>query len=236
MTVMTETSTQSSSSLITLSNPRSPISEAYRTLRTNLQFVSLDKPLHTLLITSTGAEEGKSTVLANLAVAIVQGEKKVILVDCDLRRPNLHKLFGLGHKAGLTTMMLDDKAMASPPLQETAVPGLLLLASGPPPPSPSDLLGSQRMDRVLEVLREQADMVLLDAPPTMAVSDAAVLATKVDGVLLVVSAGQTRRDSVQAAKAKLEKVNAHVLGVVLNNVPLDASLERYYYTRQEGEE
>ncbi len=221
--------------LVTLSNPRSPISEAYRTLRTNLQFVSPDKPLRTLLITSPGAEEGKSTMLANLAVAMAQGEKRVVLVDCDLRRPNLHRLLGLGQKPGLTTMVVDEKAMSEPPLQDTAVPGLQLLASGPLPPSPADLLGSQRMDRILEVLKERADVVLLDAPPVVAVSDAAVLATKVDGVLLVVSAGQTKRDSVQAAKTRLEKVNANVIGAVLTNVPLDASLERYY-TRQEVEE
>ncbi len=222
--------------LVTISSPRSPISETYRTLRTNLQFVSLDKPLRTLLVTSPGPEEGKSTMLANLAVTLAQGEKRVILVDCDLRRPSLHKLFGLKHKKGLTTMMVDAEAMNDPPLQETGVSGLQLLASGPLPPSPSDLLGSRRMDRVLEVLKERADIVLLDAPPVVAVSDAAVLATRVDGVLLVVSAGQTKRDSVQAAKAKLEKVNANLIGAVLMNVPLDASLQRYYYTRQEEEE
>ena len=222
--------------LVTISSPRSPISETYRTLRTNLQFVSLDKPLRTLLVTSPGPEEGKSTMLANLAVTLAQGEKRVILVDCDLRRPSLHKLFGLKHKKGLTTMMVDAEAMSAPPLQETGVSGLQLLASGPLPPSPSDLLGSRRMDRVLEVLKERADIVLLDAPPVVAVSDAAVLATRVDGVLLVVSAGQTKRDSVQAAKAKLEKVNANLIGAVLMNVPLDASLQRYYYTRQEEEE
>jgi len=221
--------------LVTLSSPRSPISEAYRTLRTNLQFVSLDKPLRTLLVTSPGAEEGKSTMLANLAVAMAQGEKQVILVDCDLRRPSLHKLLGLESKPGLTTMMVEEEAMSEPPLQETAVPGLHFLASGLLPPSPADLLGSRRMDRVLELLKERADVVLLDAPPVVAVSDAAVLATKVDGVLLVVSAGQTKRDSVQAAKTRLEKVNANLIGAVLTNVPLDASLERYYI-RQEGEE
>jgi len=219
--------------LITISNPRSPVSEAYRTLRTNLQFVSLDRPLQALLVTSPGPEEGKSTVLANLAVAIAQAEKKVIVADCDLRRPNLHKLFGLGHRKGLTTMMVDDEAMSAPPLQETGVPGLRLLASGPLPPSPSDLLGSQRMDRVLATLREHADVVLLDAPPVLAVSDAVILATKVDGVLLVVSAGQTRRESVQVAKTKLEKVNANLVGAVLTNVPLDASLQRYYYVQEE---
>jgi len=234
---MTDNQTATPSDLlVTISNPRSPISEAYRTLRTNLQFVSLDRPLRTLLVTSPGPEEGKSTVLANLAVTIAQSEKKVILVDCDLRRPNLHKLFGLKHNRGLTTMVVDDKALSEPPLQETGVPGLQLLASGTLPPSPSDLLGSQRMDRVLTVLKERADMVLLDAPPVVAVSDAAILATKVDGVLLVVSAGQTRRDSVQAAKAKLEKVNANLIGAVLTNVPLDTSLQLYYYTREEEEE
>jgi len=231
---MTEKQTAASSDLlVTLSSPRSPISEAYRTLRTNLQFVSLDRPLRTLLITSPGPEEGKSTLLANLAIAIAQGEKKAIMVDCDLRRPSLHRLFGLDHQRGLTTMMLDDKALTDPPLQETGVPGLQLLASGPLPPSPPDLLGSQRMDRVLTVLKERADMVLLDAPPVIAVSDATILATKVDGVLLVVSAGQTRRDSVQAAKTRLEKVNARLIGAVLMNAPLDTSLQQYYYTRQE---
>ncbi len=231
---MTETSkTALSDLLVTVTSPRSPASEAYRTLRTNLQFISPDKPLHALMITSPGPEEGKSTMLANLAVAMAQGEKKVILVDCDLRRPSLHKLFGLAHKRGLTTMMVDDKALADPPLQDTGVAGLRLLASGELPPSPSDLLGSQRMDRVLAMLRERADVVLLDAPPVLAASDAAILATKVDGVLLVVAAGQTKRDGVQAAKAKLEKVNARVLGAVLTNMPLDASLQRYYYAKEE---
>lgn len=234
---MTENqTTEPSDLLITISSPRSPISEAYRTLRTNLQFVSLDKPLQTLLVTSPGPEEGKSTMLANLAVTMAQGEKKVILVDCDLRRPSLHKLFGLQQKRGLTTMMLEDKAMRDPPLQETGVPGLRLLASGPLPPSPPDLLGSKRMDRVLEALMERAEVVLLDAPPVVGVSDAAILATKVDGVMLVVSAGQTKRDSVQTTKAMLEKVNANLIGAVLTNVPLDAALQRYYYTQQEGEE
>ncbi len=227
---------QPSELLVTISNPRSPVSEAYRTLRTNLQFVSLDKPLRTLLVTSPGPEEGKSTTLANLAVAMAQGEKKVILADCDLRRPSLHKLFGLEQNRGLTTMIVDEKAMSDPPLQETGVQGLWLLASGTLPPSPSDLLGSQRMDRVLEALKERADIVLLDAPPVVGVSDAAILATKVDGVMLVVSAGQTKRDSVQASKAMLEKVNAHIIGSVLTNVPLDVSLQRYYYTQQEAKE
>ena len=219
--------------LVTLSDPRSPISEAYRTLRTNLQFVSLDKPLRTILVTSAGPDEGKSTLIANLAIAMAQGERKVILVDCDLRRPSLHKLCGLGSREGLTSMMVAEGGSAEPPLQETGVPGLTLLASGPLPPSPSDLLGSRRMDAVLTTLKERADVVLLDSPPVVAVSDAAVLATKVDGVLLVVSAGHTRREGVQAAKAKLEKVNANLLGAVLTNATMDTSLSRYYDAREE---
>ncbi len=226
---------QGSDLLITISNPRSPISEAYRTLRTNLQFASLDKPLRTLLVTSPGPEEGKSTMLANLAVTIAQGEKKVILADCDLRRPSLHRLFGLLQQPGLTAMMLDEAAMENPPLQETVVPGLWLLASGTLPPSPPDLLGSQRMNGVLDALKGRADIVLLDAPPVIGVSDAAILATKVDGVMLVVSAGQTKRESVQASKDMLERVNANLIGAVLANVPLDDSLQRYYYTQREDE-
>jgi non-specific protein-tyrosine kinase len=222
--------------LVTISNPRSPISEAYRTLRTNLQFASLDKPLQTLLVTSPGPEEGKSTTLANLAVTMAQGEKKVILVDCDLRRPSLHRLFGLPQQPGMTAMILDKAVMGNPPLQETAVPGLWLLPSGTLPPSPPDLLGSQRMDSLLEALVDRADVVLLDAPPVIGVSDAPILATKVDGVLLVVSAGQTKRESVQSSKEMLERVNANLIGAVLANVPLDASLQRYYYAqREEGE-
>ena len=214
--------------LITVSEPRSPISEAYRSLRTNLEFSTLDKPLKTMLVTSCDAEEGKSTILANLAVTTAQTGKRVIVVDCDLRRPRLHELFGLGNERGLTTMMVDDAARTEPPLQETGVDKLWLLSSGPLPPNPAEILASQRMGEIISSLAERADLVLFDAPPVVAVTDAAVLSTKVDGVLLVVSAGQTRRQYAQRAKSVLEKVNAHLAGVVLNNVPFDATLHRYY--------
>ena len=221
------------SDLVTIADPRSPASEAFRTLRTNLQFASLDKPLRTMLVTSAGPDEGKSTTLANLAVTMAQAEKRVILVDCDLRRPNLHKLFGLRHDAGLVTMVLEDAALQNPPLQETGVTGLWLLASGPLPPRPSDLLGSQRMERVIQALLEKADVLLFDAPPVLAVTDSSILATKVDGVLLVVSAGRTRREDVRTAKAQLEKVNAHVIGAVLNNVEIGRRIG-YYYGEPKG--
>ncbi|HID64590.1 MAG TPA: polysaccharide biosynthesis tyrosine autokinase [Anaerolineae bacterium] len=214
--------------LITVADPRSPVSEAYRTLRTNLDFSSLDKPIKTMLVTSAGPEEGKSTVLANLAVTTAQAGRKVILADCDLRRPTLHNIFNLKNDAGLTTMVVDDAAVESPPLQDTGVEGLQLVSSGPLPPNPSELLGSRRMEEIIAALLERADVVLFDAPPVVAVTDAAVLATKVDGVLLVINAGGTKRDYARAAKARLEKVNANLLGAVLNNVRFDVSLHRYY--------
>jgi len=214
--------------LITLTDPRSPVSEAYRTLRTNLEFFSLDEPIRTLVVTSPGAEEGKSTVLANLAVTLAQGGKRVILIDCDLRRPTQHALFGLDNATGLTTMMLDEAAQADPPLRETSVDGLRVLPSGPPPPNPAELLGSRRMKDAVAALLGQADMVLFDAPPVLVVTDALVLAVQTDGVLLVVKAGGTKREHVQQAKERLERVNARIVGAVLNSAPTDQALHGYY--------
>jgi len=213
------------SPLIALRDPRAPASEAYRTLRTNIQFSSLDKPLHTLLATSTAPDEGKSTTLANLAVTMAQAEQRVILVDCDLRRPILHTLFGLVNEAGLTSMILAQED--APPLQETGVPGLSLLASGPLPPRPADILGSRRMEAVIARLRAEADIVLFDTPPVVAVTDAAVLATRVDGVLLVFQAGKTSRERARRARDMLEKVKANIVGVVLNNAEVEQGYGYY---------
>ena len=217
-----------SNTLITITNPRSPISEAYRTLRTNLEFSSLDKPIRSMVVTSAAPEEGKSTTLANLAVTIAQSGKKVILVDCDLRRPSLNHIFNARGSAGFTDMMRDDAMMAKPPLQETNVTNLRLLTSGTLPPNPSDLLASRRMSDVIAALQQQADVILFDAPPVVAVTDAAVLASKVDAVLLVVSAGKTKREHARKARALLEKVNARLIGTVLNNVKGETSLYQYY--------
>jgi non-specific protein-tyrosine kinase len=213
--------------LITVAQPRSPVSEAYRTLRTSIQFLGLDRDLKTILITSAGPNEGKSTTLANLAVTFAEAGREVIAVDCDLRRPSLHTLFDVPNERGLTTAISDEIPL-SEVLISTSVPHLRVLPSGVVPPNPSEILGSQRMDRVIAGLRDLADIVLFDAPPTIAVTDAAVLGVKVDGVLLVVSAGKTKRDHAVRAKGLLEKVNAKVLGVVLNNVKFDGSLYQYY--------
>lgn len=212
--------------LITLTDPRSPISEAYRSLRTNLSFYSLDNPLRSLVVTSPAKAEGKSTTIANLAVTMAQSGRKTILVDCDLRRPSLHTLFDLRNEPGLTNVILDNDDTL--PLQETGVENLWLLASGPKPPNPADLLGSKKIDHLLQKLNEKADIVLFDAPPVIAVTDAAVLGAKVDGVLLVVSAGQTRRDHAERAKELLEKAKVRIIGATLTNAPKDSSLGDYY--------
>ncbi len=220
------------STLITFANPRSPISEAYRTLRTNLDFSSLDHPIRSMVVTSAAPEEGKSTTLANLAVAIAQAGKKVVVVDCDLRRPSLHQIFDVRGTVGFTDVMRDDALLASPPLQDTCVPNLYLLTSGALPPNPAELLGSRRMSEVIAALQQQADMILFDAPPVIAVTDGVVLASKVDAVLLVVSAGRTKRDHAKKAKALLDKVNARLIGTVLNNVKGEASLYQYYTSEE----
>lgn len=212
-------------SLITLTDPRSPASEAYRTLRTNLSFYSLDTPLRTLVVTTPAAGEDNGETIANLAVTMAQGGKSTIVVDCNLRRPVLHQLFNLKAEPGLTNSLLSNDKL---PLQAVPqVAGLSLLAAGSPPPNPADLLGSRRIDQILEDLRGQADMILFHAPPVVAVTDAVVLGSKADGVLLVVTAGKTRRDHAEKAKETLQKANVRLVGATLVNAPKDNSIGTY---------
>jgi non-specific protein-tyrosine kinase len=220
-----------------LTDPRSPAAEAYRTLRVNIQFASPDKPLRPILATSTSPEDGKSTTLANLAVALAETGASTLLVDCDLRRPSLHTLFGLSNEHGLTSVILAAATGDMPgaaaeqpalPLQPTRVENLRLLTSGPVPPNPAELLASRRMAEILALLSGQASYVLLDSPPIIAVADAATLAPRVDGVLLVVRAGKTRRDLAAKARKMLEQVQANVVGVVLTDATLEGSAYSYY--------
>lgn len=219
---------QDTPNLVTLTDPRSPASEAYRTLRTNLQFASLEQPLVTLVVTSAGPDEGKSTTLANLAVTMAQGGKPTILVDCDLRRPSQHTIWDMPNEEGLTTALISESKTPRLALQATGVDDLKLLTSGPLPPNPADLIGSARMEAIIEALKKQADMVLFDAPPVTAVTDAALLASKLDGALLVLRAGGTRREHAEQARALLEKGQTRIVGAVLNDAPLDTSLGGYY--------
>jgi len=212
--------------LITLTDPRSPVSEAYRTLRTNLSFYSLDNPLRSLVVTSPASGDEKSVAVANLAVTMAQSGRRTVLVDCDLRRPSLHTFFNISNDTGLTSMILNDDA--KPPLQTTSVDNLWLLASGPKPPNPADLLGSRKIDQLIAALTAAYDVVLFDAPPVIAVTDAAVLGAKVDGVLLVISAGKSRRDHAERAKEMLEKAKVRIIGVTLTNAPKDNSIDSYY--------
>jgi capsular exopolysaccharide synthesis family protein len=214
-----------SSALVMLTEPHSPAAEAYRSLAANLQFAYSDRQLQTIGITSSAAGEGKSTTVANLAIALAQTGRRLIIVDADLRRPGQHTLFGLDREEGLTNVLLGENAQL--PLRDTPVAGVRLLTSGPMPANPLEVLGSRRFDQVLALARAQADFVLVDTPPAGALADAAVLAPRLEGMLLVVSAGRTRRDMARRAREQLERVNANLLGVVLTDVPTDDKLYRY---------
>lgn len=203
--------------LITLTDPRSAAAEAYRSLYINLSFSSQEKPLRRLLISAAGPEGSNSLVLANLAVVAAQMGQRVLVVDADLRQPQQHELFGLRNERGLTTLVAGKEAAAAALQAAAGIEGLGVLTSGPLPTSPSQVLANRRFDELLAELAEQADLILLDAPPITAVADASVLAAKADGVLLVLNAGQSKRDEARQAKETLEKINAHVVGVVLNN-------------------
>lgn len=213
--------------LITLAEPRSAAAEAYRTLRTNLMFSSVEKPITTLLVSSPAESEGKSTVLANLAVTFAQAGHKTIIVDCDLRKPAQHDIWKIPNDRGLTTMMLETAALANPPLASTSVENLQLLPSGPLPPAPADLLGSQRMDEIIGLLKARASYILFDSPPVLAVTDATLLGSRLDGVLLVARAGHTRRDHTARAKEALERVHVRIVGAVLSNAPRERGTGYY---------
>ena len=213
-----------------------PILEAYRTLRTNLLVSSIDKPIETLIVTSPVPRDGKSTTVANLGVIMAQAGKSVILVDADLRRSSLHKIFQLPNRGGLTDVLLQGEPMLDGWLQETGVDNLRLLASGPLPPNPPELLGSQKMRRLFENLTQEADMVIFDTPPMLAVTDATVLAMMADGVLVITDAEKTRRGAIQETVENLRQAGANILGAVLNRVSLrggEYSYYRYDYGRAE---
>lgn len=217
-----------SEALVTLTDPASEAAEAYRILRTSIEFVDVDHPVKTLLVTAAGPSADKDVTLANLAVAMADGGRSVILVDADLRHPQLHTLFGLPNAPGFTDMFRDEAAFAAPNLQPVNQTSLLVLTSGPLPQIPSQILNSVKMTEVIKHLGQLADMVLFSAPPLVTVTDAALLASKVDGTLLVVKANVSKRDHVKAAKDRLAKVNARLIGAVLANAPMDSSLKDYY--------
>jgi non-specific protein-tyrosine kinase len=231
--------------VVALTRPRSPAAEAYRTLRTNLQLAPGGAPRRRLLLTSAGPGEGKSTALANLAVVMAQAGQRVVVVDADLRRPSQHILFRLRTSPGLSNLLASPSPAAGAPgddgasLQATTVDGLRVLTSGPLPPNPAELLGSGRMEEVLARLGDAgaqggADVVLIDSPPVVPFSDAAVLSRRADGVLLVVGAGTVKREQARKAKAQLEAVGAPLLGVVVVNLEVDSTPYGDYYESEEA--
>ncbi|MHB8926879.1 MAG: CpsD/CapB family tyrosine-protein kinase [Bacillota bacterium] len=214
--------------LVTSLNPRSPVSESYRELRTNLQFLTVDKTLRSIVVTSASPREGKTLTVANLAITMAQAGKKVIAVDSDLRRPTLCQIFGVHERQGLTSV-ISGGSQLDQVLVTTRTRGLRLLPSGPMPPNPAELLASERMKSIMAALEEQADVVIFDCPPVGAVTDAAVLASECDGVLLVVGAGKVSYKQAQRAKELLANVKANLLGVVLDGAGAERDKGYYYY-------
>jgi polysaccharide biosynthesis transport protein len=215
--------------LITVRHPRSPVSEAFRSLRTNLQFASVDTPIRTLLVTSPSPSDGKTTVVSNLASVIAQGGRNVVIVDADLRRPRIHKMFQLSNRVGLSDQFIQTQDHFDGSLKSTEITNLHALTSGNLPPNPSELLSSARMVEILRQLSNKFSTVIVDSPPVLLVTDALVLAPRVDGVILVIKPSVTKWSSLRQALDQLQHIKANLLGVVVNDVNLSRS--RYYYYR-----
>lgn len=216
------------SRLITHFAPKSPISEAYRTLRTNIQYTKVDRPIKSVLVTSSGPGEGKSTSVANMAITFAQMGTKTLLVDTDLRRPVLHGIFGHPRTEGLTNVLVGRVSLEEA-IKPTRIDNLDILTSGTLPPNPSELLGSNGMEKLLQELTVRYDICLFDSPPVIAVTDAAVLATKLDGVVMVAKSGETGKDALLRSQVLMNNVNAKVLGVLVNGVHVDHMYGSYYY-------
>ena len=213
--------------------PKSISAESYRTLRTNIQYSSFDKEIRTIVVTSSEPGEGKSTVVGNLALSFAQSYKSTIIIDCDLRKPSLHKKFRISNMAGLSDILIGRKSLVEAVNQYNE--NMHIITSGKIPPNPAEMLGSKAMERLIAELKEIYDVIILDSAPLQAVTDAQILSTKSDGTILVVRAEKTKRDSVASAKELLDKVNANVLGVVLNATENRRGKYYYYYGHGEKE-
>lgn len=214
--------------------PKSMAAEAYRTLRTNIQYSSFDKEIRTIAVTSAEPAEGKSTVSGNLALSFAQNEKKVILLDCDLRKPSVHKNFKISNVKGLSEVLLG-KVDIDEAIQKRN-DNLDVLTSGKIPPNPSEMLSSVSMSKLIQELQRIYDIIILDTAPLKAVTDAQILSTKVDGTILVTRAERTKRESVIEAKNLLTKVGANIIGTVLHATENNRNKYYYYYGSNESEE
>ncbi len=219
--------------LVTIADPGGPASEAYRTLRTSLLYSLVDTPPKVILMTSPGPGEGKSTTCANLAVVLAQAGKRTLVMDCDLRKPVMHKIFGLRNFYGVVNALVDEEDRSESGWQEP-VSGLRVATAGSIPPNPAELLGSRRFAHLLSQAREGFDYVLLDAPPVGPVSDPAIAAAHADGVLLVLDSQNTRKGALREAVRSMESVGARVLGTVMNNVKSQKGGYYYRYSQTYG--
>ncbi|HHV76820.1 MAG TPA: CpsD/CapB family tyrosine-protein kinase [Syntrophothermus lipocalidus] len=214
--------------LVTISDARSPMAEAFRTIRTNIHYASVDRELKTLLVTSPQPTEGKSTTASNLAVVMAQAGQKTLLVDCDFRRPTVHRIFNLPNTQGLTNLIAEDAPLEGM-VTNSVVDNLYVLTCGPIPPNPAEMLASAKMQKFLETVAADYDKVIIDSPPTGAVTDALILSSMVDGVILVVKSGETVIQAAKDAKEKLTNANAHILGVIINGIKESEGGYYYYY-------
>jgi capsular exopolysaccharide synthesis family protein len=213
--------------LVTYFNPLSPLSEAFRRLRTNILYAQLDTPLKSVLVTSPNPAEGKSTTIANLAVTFAQAEKRVLLVDADMRRPTLHDTFHLPKNPGITDLLVGT-ALFDETVHRNVIENLDVLCCGTTPPNPAEQLGSRRMQEFIHLMSERYDLILFDSPPLLAVTDAAVLSTAVQGAVIVVAAGETRAAAIHRATEFLSSVGGKVLGCVLNKFDVRKAYGGYY--------
>ena len=223
--------------LIAHNDLKNPATEAYRVIRTSIQFAQAGKELKTIALTSCTSNEGKSTTIANLAVVLTQAGKSVLLLDCDMRNPNVHKNFNLSNKVGLSSCISMGTAL-SDAVQKTSIEGLYALTGGVIPPNPSELLGSEQMKNVLQRAKEQYDYVLIDTPPVMPVTDALIVGRFVDGMILVIASAEVKVEMARDVKNQLVNAGANILGVVLNKVRSEHhgyGYGYYYYYGNDGE-
>ena len=223
--------------LVTQNDPKNPAAEAYRVIRTSVQFAQAGKELKTIAITSCTPNEGKSMTVANLAIVLTQAGKSVLIMDCDMRNPTVHKNFNLSNKVGLSSCISMGTAVADA-VQETGIEGLDALTAGVIPPNPSELLGSERMQNILQRAKGEYDYVLIDTPPVLPVTDSLVLGSMVDGLILVIDSGEVKVEMAREVKNQLVHAGANILGVVLNKVRSEHhgyGYGYYYYYGHDGE-